>query len=71
MSDRDHTADRPTAWTEGVCDDGAAILRDGVPVTIPDLLSTLNRYEGYIDNLERRIRQARAALGMGVINNAR
>lgn len=33
---------RAAAWTEGVCDDGAAILRDGVPVSISDLLSHLN-----------------------------
>lgn len=29
-------------WTEGVCDDGAAILRDGEPVKISDLLAHLN-----------------------------
>lgn len=30
-------------WTEGVCDDGAAILRDGVPVAIKDVLTALNK----------------------------
>lgn len=32
-------------WTEGVCDDGAAILRDGVMVPISELLEHLNRTE--------------------------
>lgn len=32
-------------WTEGVCGDGAAILRDGVQITITDLLKTLNDWE--------------------------
>lgn len=34
-----------TEWTEGVCDDGAAILRDGVPVSISDILARLNEVE--------------------------
>ncbi len=32
-------------WTEGVCSDGAAILRDGEMVPITDLLDYLNRAE--------------------------
>ena len=32
-------------WTEGVCSNGAAILRDGQPVTISELLEHLNRCE--------------------------
>lgn len=32
-------------WTEGVCSDGAAILCDGVPVPISELLTHLNRCE--------------------------
>jgi hypothetical protein len=32
-------------WTEGVCEDGAAILRDGQPVPIAELLAHLNRCE--------------------------
>ena len=35
-------------WTEGVCSDGAAILRDGVMVPITELLSTLNGMEAEI-----------------------
>jgi len=29
-------------WTEGVCDDGAAILRDGVMVPVEDVVDALN-----------------------------
>ena len=29
-------------WTEGVCGDGAAILRNGVPVSISGILAALN-----------------------------
>jgi len=36
-----HAADDPE-YTEGVCDDGAAILRDGVMMTVSDILETLN-----------------------------
>lgn len=32
-------------WTEGVCGDGAAILRDGHPVQISELLDLLNTME--------------------------
>lgn len=33
-------------WTEGVCGDGAAILRDGEMVPIEDVIATLNNFEG-------------------------
>lgn len=33
-------------WTEGVCGDGAVILRDGVPASISDVLAVLNAGEG-------------------------
>jgi len=32
-------------WTEGVCGDGAVILRDGVPVSISDVIGVLNLFE--------------------------
>lgn len=32
---------KTTAYTEGVCQDGAAILRDGVPMPIEDILAAL------------------------------
>ena len=32
-------------WTEGVCGDGAVILRDGIPVTISEVLRILNERE--------------------------
>jgi hypothetical protein len=35
-------AEEPPHYTEGVCHDGAAILRDGVPITISEILTTLN-----------------------------
>ncbi|WP_442801386.1 hypothetical protein [Serratia rubidaea] len=31
-----------TTYTEGVCDDGAAILRDGVPMSVSEILDALN-----------------------------
>jgi hypothetical protein len=30
-------------YTEGVCDDGAAILRDGLPMRVSEVLDALNR----------------------------
>lgn len=36
----------PCEWTEGICEDGAAILRDGIPVSITELLSILNQAAG-------------------------
>ena len=36
----------PPTWTEGVCGDGAVILRDGVPVPISDVLAALNAGRG-------------------------
>ena len=45
-------------WTEGVCGDGAAILKDGQPVPITDLLDFLNRAEAtlnwYADSINHR-----------------
>jgi hypothetical protein len=32
-------------WTEGLCGDGAAILRDGVMIKIEEVVQTLNDYE--------------------------
>ena len=34
-------------WTEGVCGDGAAILRDGQLMKIEDVLTALNELEEY------------------------
>lgn len=34
-------------WTEGVCGDGAAILCDGIPVSISKVLARLNFSEEY------------------------
>lgn len=43
-------------WTEGVCDDGAAILRDGEMVPINKLLSHLNDLEATLRDIEVRTR---------------
>ena len=45
-----------TEWSEGVCVDGAAILRDGCMVPIEELVETLNKYEARIDDLEGELR---------------
>jgi hypothetical protein len=45
-----------TEWTEGVCDDGAAILRDGEMVPITELLATLNEYEVSVHDLKGALR---------------
>ena len=39
----DGVVSEPTEYTEGVCGDGAAILRDGQPIPITEILSRLNR----------------------------
>lgn len=36
-----------TKWTEGVCEDGAAILRDGEMIPITELLEILNRTDAW------------------------
>ncbi len=45
-------------WSEGVCGDGAAILRDGVMMPIEEVVASLNRAE----ILTRYVSQTRAAL---------
>ena len=42
-------------WTEGVCSDGAAILRDGEMVRIEDLLAHLNEQERALDRAYRAL----------------
>ncbi len=56
-------------WTEGVCGDGAAILRDGVMVPVEDVVAALNLLSEALDlcvrarNLdEATAARARAAL---------
>lgn len=46
-------------WTEGVCGDGAAILRDGEMIPIEAVVAVLNKYERAIvtvDKYERALR---------------
>lgn len=40
-------------WTEGVCGDGAAILRDGVMVPIEDVVARLNHLEDALHHMEK------------------
>ncbi len=47
-------------WTEGICGDGAAILRDGVPVSISELLEILNSREQAIREAIEQERHASA-----------
>lgn len=47
-------------WTEGVCSDGAAILRDGQPVTISELLGHLNTADKEIERLRERLEMTHA-----------
>lgn len=35
-------------YTEGVCEDGAAILRDGVPMTPQEIVKQLNLIESMV-----------------------
>lgn len=43
----------PPVFTEGVCGDGAAILRDGCMMTITDILETLNGYAAEVERLSK------------------
>lgn len=54
-------------WTEGVCSDGAAILRDGEMVPISDLLAHLNAVDRALNGI---IDHWREFGGMIVFNNA-
>lgn len=58
-----------TEWTEGVCGDGAAILRDGQMVPISELLAHLNiakavkgTHELEVRPLKRRVVELETAL---------
>ena len=48
-------------WTEGVCEDGAAILRDGVAVPISALLVVLNNRERLLALLSAMVKAEEAA----------
>lgn len=51
-------------WTEGVCGDGAAILRDGEMIPIEDVIATLNKLEGAAAAVEEMARQVSEAKRM-------
>ena len=40
-------------WTEGVCGDGAAILRDGVMIRIEEIIARLNQAEAALSAPEQ------------------
>ena len=40
-------------WTEGICGDGAAILRDGVMVPIEEVITRLNQAEAALSAPEQ------------------
>lgn len=58
-------------WTEGVCGDGAAILRDGEMIPIEDVLSTLNNLESTaaaaVEEMARQAAEAKRMLAAVVL----
>lgn len=48
-------------YTEGVCDDGAAILRDGERMTISEILAELNEYAWIKHCAQLALRKGRRA----------
>ncbi len=50
--------------TEGVCEDGAAILCDGVMMTIPEILAKLDSAEGMRALLEQWLETERLVAKM-------
>ena len=42
-------------YTEGICQDGAAILKDGLPIKISEILSSLNEYDDLKYEEEQKI----------------
>lgn len=63
-----HQNETPVSeWTEGVCDDGAAILRDGEMVPITELLEHLNKTDRALAGI---INHWREFSDMMIFNNA-
>ncbi len=58
-------------WTEGVCGDGAAILRDGEMIPIEDVIDTLNNLEGAaaaaVAEMDRKLTDAKRMLAAVVL----
>ena len=42
-----------SGYTQGVCQDGAAILKDGQPMTIEEILAALNESERLAEMVDR------------------
>jgi hypothetical protein len=59
-------------FSQGVCGDGAAILRDGIPLSIEEILALLregNQYEQLWKSVKAREAEFRAAIIEGVIED--
>lgn len=59
-------------FSQGVCGDGAAILRDGIPLSIEEILTLLregNQYEQLWKRVKAREAEFRAAIIEGVIED--
>lgn len=58
-------------WTEGVCGDGAAILRDGEMIPIEDVIATLNNLEhtaaATVEEMARQVSEAKQMLAAVVL----
>ena len=58
-------------WTEGVCGDGAAILRDGEMIPIEDIIATLNGIESAaaaaVAEMDRKLTEAKRMLAAVVL----
>ena len=42
-------------YSQGVCQDGAAILKDGQMVTIEEILAELNNHEKLVETLDEAL----------------
>jgi len=40
-------------YSQGICGDGAAILKDGLPMTPEQIVESLNRFESFRDEMIR------------------
>ena len=69
MKSAEERADGITEWTEGICGDGAVILRCGQPVTISELLERLNNIEAALRDAQNEAYERAAneaeTLGLG------
>lgn len=55
-----------TEYSQGVCRDGAAILKDGNRMTVDQIVLVLNKYGGMVDSLSL----AKDFLDAGLVDEA-